>query len=170
MLERSSIPDIVSTMTEPRWLDADEQQAWRAYLAASRRLFDEVERQLQHESGMPHAYYEVLVRLSEAPGRRMRMSDLADSALSSRSRLSHAVARLEQLGWVRRETCPTDKRGSFAVLTDQGHAAIEAAAPGHVETVRKRLLDPLTREQVTSLREISEALLRCLDEVAGERV
>jgi len=87
------------------------------------------------------------------------MSELADASDSSRSRLSHAVARLEEAGWVRRESCPTDRRGAFARLTDEGFAALVAAAPDHVESVRRHLFDQLTPAQVTSLREIAEAIL-----------
>src|SRR5438067_1242228 len=94
-----------------RWLDDDEQCAWRAFLAATQLLMDQLDRELQAGVGIPHAYYEILVRLSEAPGRAMRMSDLADRCQSSRSRLSHAAARLEERGWVRRETVPSDRRG-----------------------------------------------------------
>lgn len=86
------------------------------------------------------------------------MSELADARQASRSRLSHAVARLEANGWVRREACPTDKRGAWAVLTKEGFAALEAAAPGHVEAVRESLFDPLTPEQVAALGEISAAI------------
>src|SRR5688500_15969578 len=120
-------------MDDVRWLTADEQRTWRAFLTATRYLADSLDRQLQRDSSMPHAYYELLVRLSEAPNRTLRMSQLADRAGSSRSRLSHAVARLEDLGWVRREECDTDRRGQMAVLTDEGFAALAAAAPGHVE-------------------------------------
>ncbi|MCF0091747.1 MULTISPECIES: MarR family winged helix-turn-helix transcriptional regulator [unclassified Micromonospora] len=141
-----------------RWLDPDEQRTWRAFLAASRALMDTLDRELQRDAGMPHAYYEILVRLSEAPGRQLRMSDLADAAGSSRSRLSHAVARLEAAGWVRREDCPTDRRGQIAVLTDDGFATLAAAAPGHVEGVRRHLFDPLSPAQVDQLRRISETL------------
>lgn len=112
---------------------------------------------------MPHAYYVILVHLSEAPDRRLRMSELAEAAGSSRSRLSHAVGRLEQSGWVRREDCPTDRRGQLAVLTDQGFAALAAAAPGHVEGVRRHLFDPLSPAQIDQLRRISEALVDHLD-------
>jgi DNA-binding MarR family transcriptional regulator len=145
-----------------RWLDEDEQRAWRAFLEAGRLLTEALDQQLQRESGMPHTYYEILVRLSEAPERALRMSELADVSLSSRSRLSHAVDRLEQAGWVRRETCPTDRRGQVAMLTDEGFAALAAAAPGHVESVRNSLLDALTPEQVEQLRQISEAVVRNL--------
>jgi DNA-binding MarR family transcriptional regulator len=145
-------------MTSPRWLDTEEQQAWRAFLAASRLLLDRLDRDLQADAGLPVTYYEVLVELSEAPERSMRMSELARRSLSSPSRLSHAVARLEQLGWVRRQACPTDRRGAFAVLTDEGFRVIEAAAPGHVGSIRSHLFDHLSREQVVQLREISEAV------------
>jgi DNA-binding MarR family transcriptional regulator len=146
-----------------RWLNADEQQAWRSLLTATNVLFDVVERQLQHEARMPHTYYEILVRLSEAPDRTLRMSELANRSGSSRSRLSHAVARLEAQGWVERRECATDRRGFLAVLTDTGFDALAAAAPGHVEAVRSVLFDALTPEQVTQLREISDAILRHAD-------
>ncbi|KUJ49610.1 MULTISPECIES: MarR family winged helix-turn-helix transcriptional regulator [Micromonospora] len=141
-----------------RWLDPDEQRTWRAFLAASRALMDTLDRELQRDAGMPHAYYEILVRLSEAPERRLRMSELADATGSSRSRLSHAVTRLEAAGWVRREDCPTDRRGQIARLTDDGFATLAAAAPGHVEGVRRHLFDALSPAQVDQLRRISEAL------------
>jgi DNA-binding MarR family transcriptional regulator len=147
---------------EPRWLAADEQQAWRAFLSASRLLFDTLDRELQSGAGIPHAYYEILVRLSEAPDRTLRMSDLAAASLSSRSRLSHAVSRLEESGWVRRESCDTDRRGAWAVLTDEGFAALAAAAPTHVEGVRRHLFDQLSAEDVVALRRISESLVEHL--------
>ncbi len=146
-------------MAETRWLDEQEQRTWRGFLSATHLLFDQLERELQQDAKIPHGYYEILVRLSEAPGRALRMSELAENALSSRSRLSHAVARLEAAGWVRRRTCPTDRRGQVAELTDEGFAALAAAAPGHVEGVRTHLFDQLTPEQVGQLREISEALV-----------
>ncbi|SCL32629.1 DNA-binding transcriptional regulator, MarR family [Micromonospora pallida] len=142
-----------------RWLDPDEQRTWRAFLAASRALMETLDRELQRDAGMPHAYYEILVRLSEAPGRELRMTDLALATGSSRSRLSHAVARLEAAGWVRRRDCPTDRRGQFAVLTDEGFAALAAAAPGHVEGVRRHLFDALSPAQVDQLRRLSESLV-----------
>ena len=141
-----------------RWLDADEQAVWRAFMESHQMFFDQIGRELLQESGVPHAYYEVLVRLSEAPGHRLRMSELADRSQSSRSRLSHAVSRLEESGWVRREACPSDARGAEAVLTEEGFAALEAAAPGHVESVRRHLFDPLTPEQQKQLGEISKVL------------
>ncbi len=148
-----------------RWLDDEEQRAWRAFLLATRQLFEQLDRELQRDAGLPHTYYEVLVRLSEAPDHTLRMSELADATESSRSRLSHAVARLEEAGWVQRRTCETDRRGSYAVLTEHGFAVLEAAAPGHVEGVRTHLFDQLTPEQVGQLREISEAVGRHLAEI-----
>jgi DNA-binding MarR family transcriptional regulator len=141
-------------VTETRWLSLEEQRAWRAYLEATYLLFDALDRQLQRDAGMPHAYYEILVRLSEAPDRMMRMSELAEKTRSSRSRLSHAVARLEERGWVERLECETDRRGQNAHLTDSGFAALASAAPGHVEAVRNHLVDRLTPDQIDHLRAI----------------
>lgn len=141
-----------------RWLNPEEQRTWRSFLFASRALMDALDRELQRDAGMPHAYYEILVRLSESSGHRMRMSELAEACGSSRSRLSHAVARLEESGWVHREDCPTDRRGQVAVLTDQGFDVLKAAAPGHVEGVRRHLFDPLSPAQIDQLRRISETL------------
>ena len=145
-------------MAEPRWLSAEEQETWRAFLAAVRLLTAELDRELQRDAGMPHAYYEILVALSEAPDRTVRMSELAELCQSSRSRLSHAVARLEEEGLVERRACPTDRRGALAVLTDKGFGALEAAAPGHVDAVRRHLFDQLTPEQVQQLGRISAAV------------
>lgn len=149
-------------VTETRWLSAEEQSAWRSFLDTTRLLFDRLERELQRDGGMPLAYYEILVQLSEAPQRTLRMSDLAASSRSSRSRLSHATARLEEAGWVRREECPTDGRGAFAALTEKGFAALERAAPRHVASVRAHLFDHLSDGQVTQLRDICQGLLRHL--------
>src|SRR5438105_10364029 len=141
-----------------RWLDDDEQATWRAFLAATRLLMDRLDRELQAGAGLPHSYYEILVRLSEAPGRAMRMSDLAERCDSSRSRLSHAVSRLEEQGWVRRETVESDRRGAVAALTEAGLAALEAAAPVHVEGVRRHVFDQLTPDQHRALADISRTL------------
>jgi DNA-binding MarR family transcriptional regulator len=153
--------------TQTRWLTAEEQLAWRAYLSACRRLFAEMEGHLQHVAGIPHAYYEILVRLSEAPGRELRMTQLADASISSKSRLSHAVARLEERGWIERTACPTDRRGQVARLTDAGFAALEAAAPHHVDQVRQMVFDRLSGEQVSQLHEISEAIEAGVEAVAS---
>lgn len=142
-----------------RWLTAEQQQAWRTFLTACQTLFAAIDAQLLHDSQIPHGYYEILVRLSEAPGRALRMTQLAEASTSSKSRLSHAVARLEERGWVRRTDCATDRRGQIAQLTDEGFAALAAAAPGHVEQVRHSLIDQLTPEQIEQLREISAAII-----------
>ena len=105
------------------------------------------------------AYYAVLVALSEAPDNQMRMRELADALCSSQSRMTHAITSLEKRGWVRRESCPTDRRGQFAVLTAAGRAALESAAPSHVESVRRAIFDHLSDEQVAQLRDICETLL-----------
>ena len=151
------------TTREPRWLDADEQKAWRAWLYSTQLLQERLNTELQRDTGISHPYYEILVQLSETPGRMLRMSELADRCLSSRSRLSHAVARLEERGWIRRQVCPDDGRGQLAVLTDEGFAALEAAAPVHVESVRTHLFDQLTPQQVENMRDLGETLLRHLD-------
>ncbi|MCQ4212181.1 MarR family transcriptional regulator [Streptomyces longispororuber] len=140
--------------TEPRWLTQDEQLTWRAYLHATTLLEDHLDRQLQRDAKMPHVYFGLLVALSEAPRRRLRMTELAINAKITRSRLSHAIARLEKSGWVRREDCPSDKRGQFAVLTDEGLEVLAKTAPGHVTAVRQALFDRLTPEQQKSLGEI----------------
>jgi DNA-binding MarR family transcriptional regulator len=150
----------------PRWLDADEQRAWRAWLYSWMLLEDRLNSDLVQETGISHAYYEILVQLSETEGRQLRMSELADRCLSSRSRLSHAVSRLEERGWVRRQVCPEDGRGQLAVLTDEGFAALEQAAPVHVESVRTHLFDQLSPAQVAALRDVGETLLRHLDNQA----
>jgi DNA-binding MarR family transcriptional regulator len=131
---------------------------WRAFLVGVMTLLSTVEGQLQRESGIPFGYYEILVRLSEAPDRSMRMSQLADASTSSKSRLSHAVARLEERGWVERQDCETDRRGQFARLTDAGFAALAAAAPSHVEQVRRSLFDRISPEQARQLSEIMTAV------------
>ncbi|MBT2525237.1 MarR family transcriptional regulator [Streptomyces sp. ISL-99] len=144
--------------TAPRWLSEQEQRTWRAYLQATTLLEDHLDRQLQRDAGMPHVYYGLLVQLSQAPQRRLRMTELARTAKITRSRLSHAIARLERNGWVRREDCPSDRRGQNAVLTDEGYAVLKQTAPGHVATVRQAMFDRLTPEQVRQLGEIMQVM------------
>ena len=148
-----------------RWLTPEQQETWRTFLTACQTLFAAIDAQLLHDSQIPHGYYEILVRLSEAPGRALRMTQLAEASASSKSRLSHAVARLEERGWVRRTDCATDRRGQVAQLTDEGFAALAAAAPAHVEQVRRVLIDQLTPEQVRQLREISAAIIKAAGDV-----
>jgi len=156
--------DVIMADSRARWLSAEEQHVWRTFLTAMQTMLSTVEAQLLRDSGIPHGYYEILVNLSEAPGRSLRMSQLAEASISSRSRLSHAVARLEERGWVERLDCPTDRRGQIAHLTDAGFAALDAAAPGHVEQVRRSVFDRLTAEQVAHLEAICAAI------AAGEHV
>ena len=141
--------------SEPRWLNAAEMKAWRRYIIASRRLLEALDDDLAaHDISMSD--YEVLAQLSEAPERRMRMSELADVAMISRSRLSHRIKVMEKAGWVKREACPIDKRGYFAVMTPKGWKAIVAAAPDHVASVRERFLDALDKGDQKVLAEIFE--------------
>ncbi|WP_418957560.1 MarR family winged helix-turn-helix transcriptional regulator [Streptomyces tritici] len=151
--------DLMTTASqEPRWLSDEEQHVWRAYLHATTLLDDHLDRQLQRDAGMPHVYYGLLVHLSQAPRRRMRMTELARNAKITRSRLSHAVARLEKSGWVRREDCPSDKRGQFAQLTEEGYEVLRQSAPGHVAAVRQAMFDRLSPEQVKQLGEIMRVI------------
>ncbi|HEX3590182.1 MAG TPA: MarR family transcriptional regulator [Pseudonocardiaceae bacterium] len=154
-------------MGDVRWLSAGQQHVWRNYLAATRMVESAIDRQLQKDSGMPTTYYEIMVSLSEAPDQTLRMSELADRSRFSRSRLSHAVARMEQEGWVERRDCPSDKRGAFAVLTEKGFATLADAAPGHVEQVRSLLFDVLSEEQIEQLGEICAAMRKAGDDPCG---
>lgn len=147
-------------MDERIWLTDDEQRAWRAYTEATIALLEVLDRQLVRESGISHSDYEVLVRLSEAPDRRLRMGELSALTLFSRSRLSHAVSRLEKRGWVRREGCGTDRRGTVAALTADGFEKLRASAPGHARTVRRVVFDQLDPAQVAQLEAIGTAVRR----------
>jgi DNA-binding MarR family transcriptional regulator len=154
---------------EPRWLDDEERETWLAWVFASRLLWEELERDLQRDADLTFGYYDILVMLSDAPNRTRRMNELADATQSSRSRLSHAISRLEEFGWVRREQCESDRRGALAVLTDEGFAALEAAAPLHVESVRRHLFDQLTREEQRQLLQICDRLLSHLVPLIRDR-
>ncbi|MGI5487154.1 MarR family winged helix-turn-helix transcriptional regulator [Microtetraspora malaysiensis] len=142
-------------MNEVRWLDTEEQQAWRAYLDGTRLLIQALDRQLDADAGVSMLDYEVLVVLSEAPDRRLRMRDIADAVLSTRSGATRAVTRLERLGWVRRTECADDRRGTEAELTEAGAAKLAATAPGHVAAVRAHMFDLLTPADVAHLRSIA---------------
>ena len=150
----------------PNWLNPREMKAWRSYIIASRRLLDALDVDLdQHDLSM--ADYEVLALLSDAPERKMRMSELAKLAMVSKSRLSHRMKVMEKAGWVKREDCPDDKRGYFAVMTDKGFKAIAKAAPDHVESVRNRLLDHLT---VKDQEDITRIFDRVTKELRGQYI
>ena len=149
--------------TTPRWLNPAEMKAWRHYIIASRRLYDALDEALDHHE-LSMADYEVLVQLSDAPDRKMRMSELASESMLSRSRLSHRIKVMEKAGWVKREACPDDKRGYFAVMTAKGWKAIVAAAPDHVHSVRSRFIDHLTKDDQRVLSEIFERVTESLKE------
>jgi DNA-binding MarR family transcriptional regulator len=140
---------------EPNWLSAEEQAAWRPFVALLLRLPGALDAQLQKDSGVSQFEYMVLVSLSEAPDRTLRMSDLARMASGSLSRLSHVVSRMESRGWVRREPCPADGRFINAVLTEEGWAKLVDTAPGHVAAVRRLLVDVLSPEEFRTLGAIS---------------
>ncbi|WP_304454209.1 MarR family winged helix-turn-helix transcriptional regulator [Nocardiopsis sp. YSL2] len=145
-------------MEQAVWLDAAEQHVWRGFLRMNTRIYDELERDLRERNGVSLIEYGILAHLSEAPERRMRMRVLADSVIVSKSRLSHQVARLERGGYVRREHCDDDRRGLWAVLTDEGAELLRAAAPGHAAQVRSLMFDRLSAEQVDQLAAIIRAL------------
>ncbi|WP_445258663.1 MarR family winged helix-turn-helix transcriptional regulator [Nocardioides aurantiacus] len=145
-------------MDAPRWLDDEQQAAWRAYLFATQAMQSSLDRQLTQAAGMPHSVYLVLAMLSEAPDRTLSMGVLAEMVRSSPSRLSHAVAKLEWQGWVTRARRPDNARVVVATLTDAGFARVEEVAPLHVEQVRQVFFDRLSEEQVRQLREIFEAV------------
>jgi DNA-binding MarR family transcriptional regulator len=146
------------------WLSEPEQVQWRSWVAANQLLRDRLGRDVHEATGLTFADYEILVRLSESPERRMRMSDLAEVAFSSRSRLSHQIDRMQKAGYVTREECRDDRRGYFAVLTDEGFEALVAAAPVHVDSVRRRIVDVLTPEEFAELGRLSQKLVDALGE------
>jgi DNA-binding MarR family transcriptional regulator len=141
------------------WLSDEQQAAWRPFVALLLRLPAVLDAQLQKDAGVTQFDYLVLSGLSEAPGRTLRMSELAATASSSMSRLSHVVSRLEAKGWVRREPCPGDGRFINAVLTEEGWRKVEATAPGHVAAVRELLVDTLTSEEFAQLGALSAKIL-----------
>ena len=140
-------------------------RAWRNYVVGAAMLADRLHRELQDGHGVSLADYEVLVRLSEQPGRRMRMSQLADEVASSKSRVSHQVARMEREGLLRRKECPEDGRGVFAELTDEGMALLEASAPTHVEGVREHMIDLLSRDEQEVVAKVFERIITHLRDV-----
>jgi DNA-binding MarR family transcriptional regulator len=145
-------------MKDGGWLDEVESRAWRALLGAHRKLLQRLDAELQATQGMSVADYAVLVELSEAEGGAMRMSDLAERMLLSPSGLTRRLDSMVEAGLVERARCPTDRRGAFAVLTPAGRARLEAAAPDHVDQVRRHFVDRLSREQLETLGEALEAV------------
>ncbi len=143
-------------MDDISWLDEEETRIWRAFLEAGGRVVNQLDRALKHDAGMTFDDYEVLVLLSEADARRLRMTALSQRLVHSQSRLTQRVDRLVGRGWVRRERCPEDRRGTYAVITPDGMAEIEAAAAGHLRDVREMLIDliePVERQIVADVLE-----------------
>lgn len=156
-------------MEQPRWLDEREQRAWRGYRRMRRLLDLELARELTRDAGLSEPDYDVLSDLSETPDQRLRLSELADRMLWSRSRLSHHLTRMQQRGLVTREECATDGRGAVVVLTAEGRRAIEAAAPGHVAAVRRHLIDLLTPDEVAALDALTHRVVDHLTSLDGAR-
>jgi DNA-binding MarR family transcriptional regulator len=145
-------------MSDQPWLTDAQQRVWRQYLNLDRRLQERIERDMHQQSGMPMAYYLILAMLSEARGRSLRMNQLAEILESSQSRTSHAVSRLEEQGWVRRERSPEDGRGQVAVLTDAGWNRVQQLAPGHAETVKRTMFAGLDDDDLTELSRIFDKI------------
>jgi DNA-binding MarR family transcriptional regulator len=141
------------------WLSDEEQRAWRAYRRMVLLVDAEVARELSRDSGLSMPDYQVLSALSESDDLRCRLSELATNMQWSASRLSHHVSRMEQRGLVQRADCASDARGAFVVVTEQGLDAIRQAAPDHVASVRRHLIDLLTPEQVAALSGIGETVI-----------
>jgi DNA-binding MarR family transcriptional regulator len=140
-------------MDEPRWLNEREMAAWRGFVAASNLVERYLERQLKDDAGLSHTQYEILVQLSASADGSLRMTDLADRLITSKSGLTYQVTQLEKAGLVSRRSCPSDVRGVFAVITAEGWRVLREAAPGHVAAVREALIDVLTPEQQAALAE-----------------
>lgn len=155
--------------TGPRWLDGDEQRAWRGLVAMIQLLPAALDRQLRREAGITHMDYMILAMLSEAADRQLRMSRLAAITSASASRLSHAVSRLEERGWVERCPAPTDRRGQVAQLTDDGWGFVVDTAPGHVAEVRRLVFDHLDPEQVGHLEAITAGVLETIEAAGSVR-
>lgn len=145
-----------------RWLTEDEHRAWRGLLQMTAQVDAQLARQLQEDSGLSRADYDVLVPLSEAPDCRLRMFELSAELCWEQSRLSHHLSRMQKRGLVRREECTSDRRGAFVVLTPAGRAAIEKAAPSHVDAVRQLVFEGLTPTQVKALGSITTHVLNKL--------
>ncbi|MDQ3423335.1 MAG: MarR family transcriptional regulator [Actinomycetota bacterium] len=147
-----------------RWLDTQQQRVWRAYLLGTTRLTARLDRDLSARHGVSLPEYEILVRLSEAPDRRMRMAELADSLNHSRSRLTHSVARMETESLVSRGSCEEDRRGVYAALTEAGYDLLVSAAPTHVEGVRRYLVDAVSPEDFAAVGRVFTAVVDSVDD------
>ncbi len=151
----------------PRWLSADDLEAWVAFASMLIWLPTALDDQLQRDSGLSHFEYGILASLSDTEGETLRMSELAIYANGSLSRLSRAVARLEDRQWVTRKPDPSDGRYTLAVLTDTGRAVLVEAAPGHVEAVNRLVFDVVTAAQARQLGIIANRILHAIDSETG---
>lgn len=149
------------SQSQPRWLSPSEESAWRKYIVASRRLLEALDDDLGR-NGLSLSDYEILVHLSDAEDRKLRMSDLADKTILSRSRLSHRIKYMEGKGWVERQKCASDKRGTWAVMTPKGWQAIVKAAPDHVESIRNRFIDQISKADQSNIASAFEKVERSL--------
>ena len=147
--------------TKPKWLTPAEESAWRKYIVASRRMFEGLDEDLSLH-GLTLSDYEILVHLSEAKDRSLRMSDLADKTILSRSRLSHRIKYMEGKGWVERQKCASDKRGTWAVMTTKGWNTIVKAAPDYVESIRNRFIDQISKADHGNVATIFEKVEKSL--------
>jgi DNA-binding MarR family transcriptional regulator len=152
-----------TTAAEPRWLDVREQAAWRAYLDMTAKLTARLNREMQDASGISIADFSVLAQLSEHVDARMRVLELARALGWEKSRLSHQLTRMQQRGLIERSYCTEDRRGAFVVLTEKGCETVVAAAPRHVESVRRYVFDELSRDQVDALDRISRTVADLID-------
>jgi DNA-binding MarR family transcriptional regulator len=149
----------------PPWLSPEEQHAWRSFIRLHQKLSARLVRDLQAHSKLSGADYEILVALTDAPDGRQRFQDLAKTVEWEQSRLSHQIARMTRRGLVAREECADDGRGAFVVLTPAGREVIDAAAPKHVATVRRLVIDALSPDELAALGRISNRILDRLDNV-----
>ena len=167
MTRQQQIGVVSLLMAKPRWLDEREQRVWQGYLHLNQDLIAVLEQQLAHESGLSGADYRVLHPLSEAPGGLLRARDLGSEIGWDRSRLSHHLSRMEKRGLVIREECAEDARGLMVRLTKAGRRAIEEAAPGHAEAVRRYFFDQLSSHEIETM---AAGFDRMLDNLRRERL
>lgn len=154
--DRSVTEASAASLDAPRWLNAEEMRAWRAFINGSQRLLEVLNRELSDAHGLSLADYRILVILSEAPSQSVRMSELAEGIVASRSRLTHQIRRLEAAGIVTRQECPDDRRGVLATLTPQGQCRLQEAAPTHLAGVREHLIDQLGAAELRTIAEVFE--------------
>jgi DNA-binding MarR family transcriptional regulator len=154
--------------TEVRWLSAEEQRLWRGWLKLNAQLTSTLQRELQDDAGLSNSDFEVLVNLTDSEEGRVRVSDLATQMLWERSRLSHHLTRMERRGLVQRSECEVDGRGAFIAITPAGREAIDDAAPGHVEAVRRLVFDALPDQDVSTMTALVDKLLARMDDVSPE--